>query len=350
MLRTALVCCALAVLCAPASLAAQLEVSGRGASLVVGGLVQTQYAASSIGDDESEFSLRRVRLRADVDVNDFLGGRLETDFAGSGRILEMYARLSFSDAFRLSFGTFKRAFDVFELSSATDVPLIERDGRIEGLDTCTGVGSICSYSRFTQALQLASRDIGLRVEGSAGRLEWLATFTNGTGINRADENDTKSLSGRVVYAINPDVRVAGQLGLHDYVGPAENEYALAFGGDLEVGTWRDGWHVQAGAVTGDNWLQLDPADQEPVTFLALQGMATYYHALGSERVEGIEPLLRLSWGDPDLDTDSDGGLLVTPGVQVYVLGRSRIGANLDIYSPQTGDGEISFKLQTTLYF
>ena len=65
---------------------------------------------------------------------------------------------------------------------------------------------------------------------------------------------------------------------------------------------------------------------------------------------GVEPLARISWGDPDLDTDDDSGLLVTPGFMVYIMGRSKIGANFDIYSPATGDKEFSFKIQSFLYF
>jgi hypothetical protein len=335
----------------PLPLSAQLQVSGRGATLRIGGRLHSQYTVSSIDAATNDFFFRRARLIVDLTVNDFLSGRVQPDFAGGGAALQdVYATLNFSDGFQLSIGQFKRAFDLFELSSSTDLSLVERDGRIEGYSVCSGVGSLCSYSRLTEDLGFAGRDQGIRVEGESGQVSYMASLTNGTGINTSDENDRKSVSGRVTFDINENVRASGQVAIHDYVDPAdENANAVAFGGDVEVGTWRDGLLVQAAVVTGDNWM-LDPVTAAAPNFLTFQGVVSYYYPVDGDRVVGIEPLARLSWGDPDLDTDDDNGLLLTPGFMVYIMGRSKIGANFDIYSPAVGDKEFSFKIQSFLYF
>jgi hypothetical protein len=65
---------------------------------------------------------------------------------------------------------------------------------------------------------------------------------------------------------------------------------------------------------------------------------------------GVEPLARFSYADPDTDADDDGALVFTPGLMLYITGRTKIGANLDIYSPQTGGGELSLKIQSFLYY
>lgn len=329
----------------------QVEIGARAASIRVGGRLHAQYGASSVSAAEADFFLRRVRLTADVTLSDFVSGRIQPDFArGAVALQDTYVTLGFSDAFELSLGQFKRAFDLFELSSSTDLSLVERDGRIEGLDVCSGVGSICSYSVLTEELAYAERDQGIRVSGSRERVGYSLTVTNGTGINVSDENDTKSFSGRVTLAANERVSVSGQVGLHDWVDPAaENRYGVAVGADVEVGTWRDGLHLQASAVRGDNWMVLDPG-LDPAAFLALQAVATYYRPLQGDRIVGIEPLARLSWGDPVTGTAGDGGLLLTPGLMLYFGGRSKIGANVDVYAPQTGSTEYSLKLQTFLYF
>lgn len=338
-------------LAVPTATAAQLEVTGRGATLTIGGLVQPQHALSSLDGADNDFQVRRARLRAEVMVNDFVGGRVLTEFGGgSGRILDAYMTLDFSEGFSLSAGQFKRAFDIFELPSPADLPEIERDGRIEGYAACPVIGSICSHSRLTEQLAYAGRDIGVRVGGTVGTVSYLATVTNGTGLNTADQNDAKSASGRVSFAVSEDLVVSGQLALHDYVDPDGNATAFAFGGDVDFGTWRDGLHVRGSLVAGDNWRDLSGASFDPATFLTFQGIATYYVPVDNERLEGIEPLGRISFGDPDTDGDDDGGLLLTPGVMFYVAGRNRIGANLDIYSPQVGDKEFSLQIQTTLYF
>ncbi len=339
------------VLCLPALADAQFSVTGRGATLTVGGMVQPQYTLSSPDAADDDFQIRRLRLRAEISVNDFLGGRVLTEFGGGqGRILDGYVQMDFSEGFVASFGQFKRAFDLFELPSPVDLPEIERDGGIEGFSPCPVVGSICSHSRLTEALSYAGRDIGVRVAGTSGSLSYMATLTNGPGLNSSDENDRKSASARATLAVNDNVRVSGQLALHDYVAPDGNANALAFGGDVEVGTWRDGLHVRGSVVAGDNWRDLSGASFDPAMFLTFQGIVTYYVPVDGARLVGVEPLGRLSYGDPNTDVDDDGGILFTPGVMFYVSGRNRIGANLDIYSPQTGDKEFSLKLETTLYY
>jgi hypothetical protein len=340
---------ALAVV-APAVASGQVEIRARSATITFGGRLHTQYSLSSIDGADNDFFTRRARMIAEVRINDFLSGRVQPDFAGGAVALkDAFVTFAFADALELTFGQFKRSFDIFGLASSTDLSLIERDGRVEGLSTCSGVGSICSYSRFTERLGYSDRDMGVRVSGASGRLSYQASLTNGTGGDAPDENDAKSMSGRVTVDATEDLRVSGQVGLHDYVDAVGNATALAFGGDVELGTWRDGLHVQAAVVAGDNWQALD-AQLDPATFLTFQGVASYYHPLGGGRLAGVEPVARISYGDPDTATDDDGGLLITPGVMLYVQGRNRIGVNLDYYAPEAGDGELSLKIQSFLYF
>ena len=77
--------------------------------------------------------------------------------------------------------------------------------------------------------------------------------------------------------------------IKDYVDPLdETVSAVAWGADVEVGTWRAGVHVQAALVGGDNWESLDVADQ-PARFVAFQTMVSYYHPLRGDKIVGVEP-------------------------------------------------------------
>lgn len=336
---------------APRGSAAQMAVTGREATLEIGGRLHTQYSASSIEAADNDLFIRRARIRADATIDDWITAVVMTDFApGQATLQDVFVRFELSEALSVSVGQLKRAFDLFELHSSTDLSLIERTGAIEGLSTCSGVGSICSYSRFTEELQYAGRDQGVRVEGTSGSLSYMISATNGTGIGFSDENDLKSFSGRVTLASSEMLRASAELAFHDYVGPAdENATAVAWGGDVEYGTWRDGLLLQGGVVVGDNWELLD-VDDEPLSFVTFQGVASFYRPLTGDRIVGIEPLARLSYGDPNTDGDDDGGLLFTPGVMAYFGGRNKVGANIDVWSPQTGDTDWSLKLQTFLYF
>ena len=338
-----------ATLAGPLSLSAQFEIAGRAASVTVGGRLNTQYATSSMDDAVADFFVRRARLEVDMAIGEIVRGRVMPDFAGGETALQdAYLQLAFAPEFRISFGQFKRAFSVFELSSSSDLPLIERDGRIPGLGHCEGVGSVCTFSRLTQELGFDGRDVGVRAEGSVGeRVSWVASLANGEGINVDDANDAKSFSGRVVFRPVEGAGVGLFGALHDYLdGDDETRRAGSVGADVEWGAFRDGLHLLAALVAGTNW-----QSGEDVGFRTVQALASYYHETGSERVAGVEPLLRLSWGDPDDDGREDTGLLVTPGLLVYIAGKNALGANLDWYSPAGAlDSEWSLKLQTFLYF
>lgn len=340
-----------ALLLTAGAAAAQTTISSRAASIRFGGRLHTQYAMSSVESFNDQFFFRRARIIADITVSDFFDARVQPEFAGGATELrDAYVRFKFSDAFQLTMGQFKRPFDVFELDSSTDLSLIERDGRVGGVSGCGGVGGMCSYSRFTEKLGYSDRDTGLRVGGASGKVAYEVAMTNGTGANEDDENDGKSFSGRVAVEVSEGVTVAGQLASHDHVHPdGETARAGAWAADLTYGTWRDGFMLQAAVAGGDNWKKADVSGGE-VKFMAFQGMASYYHPLDDARWAGIEPLVRVSWGDPDTNVDSDGGVVFTPGLMLYVLGRNKIGFNVDVWSPQDGDTEYSFKLQSFLYF
>ena len=107
------------VLLAPTALAAQVEITSNGIHIHLNGRVHAQFRTTSVdGPNSSEFFIRRARFVADVEVSDLAFGRVEPDYGG-GRITlkDAYLRLNFDPAFRLSFGQFKRAFDIFQLYS-----------------------------------------------------------------------------------------------------------------------------------------------------------------------------------------------------------------------------------------
>ena len=174
---------ALAAVAAPAAVEAQTAISARSSSLRIGGRLHGQYQGSSVDGAVNDFFIRRARVIVDGTFSDFLVGRVQADFApGATALQDAYVRMNLDPAFRISVGQFKRAFDLFELSSSTDLAIVERSGKIRGYSTCNGVGSVCSFSRLTESLGFAGRDVGIKIDGSSGTISYQATFTNGTGI------------------------------------------------------------------------------------------------------------------------------------------------------------------------
>lgn len=325
------------------------EISARSLDIQVGGRLQTQMLHSSVsGGPGVQGIIRRAWLTLDVGLNEWIDGRLQVDEEGD--LKDAFARYTFSPAFRLSAGKFKRAFDLFELQSSSRIE-VERDGRIPGLGTCAGVGSICSWSRMSEALGYSDRDVGVRVAGDLdGGWTYMATVTNGTGVD-SDVNDAKSVAGRVTVDVDENVTLGGNVSVRDYTDLfGSNEFANAFGLDLEVGDFvTPGVHLQSGFMAGDNWA-LDLGDG-PATFVSAQGILSWYaETEDAGPVVGIEPLARVSWTDPDTDSEDDSGLLVTPGFWAHFGARNKVGATIDVYDQDPFDTEFSLKVFTHLFF
>lgn len=336
------------------TLQAQIEVTARSAQVRFGGRLHSQFATSSAqGGKATDFFTRRARLTLDISVSELLDARVQPDFGGGELDLkDAYFRLNLDPRIRLSLGQFKRAFDIFALDSSTDIVVVERTGRINGAGGCSGPGGICAFSRFTEKLAYSDRDIGFKADGSVGeRVRYMATLTNGTGTSGADENSGKSVAGRLSVRLAGGVSISANLSRHDFVRESGTAgTATAVGADLEIGGFRDGTHLQVGLVGGANWrLEASSADGIP-RFLTGQAILSRYIPLKGESLAGIEPMARVSWGDPDRTTADDAGLLLTPGVLLYVAGKNRIGANLDLYRTGSTPTEFSFKLQTYLYY
>lgn len=336
------------------TLQAQLEMTARSAQVRFGGRLHSQFATSSAESGKAtDFFTRRARLTLDVSVSDLLDARVQPDFGeGELDLKDAYFRLNLDPGFRLSVGQFKRAFDIFELNSSTDIVVVERTGRIDGVSGCSGPGGVCTLSRFTEKLAYSDRDIGFKADGAIGeRVSYMATLTNGTGTSGSDENSGKSIAGRVSLQLASAVSISANLSRHDFTNrDGEADAGTAFGADLEFGGFRDGTHLQVGLIGGANWRAEPSSAGQMPRFLTGQAILSRYVPLDGGKLAGVEPMARVSWGDPDRGVSDDSGLLLTPGVFLYVAGKNRIGANLDIYSAGSLPAEFSFKLQTYLYY
>lgn len=340
-------------LLAPAFVSAQ---ASDGPQLSFTGRVHAQWNSTSVEDQVgSEFLLRRARVTAVVQVNDLVSGRVEPEFAGGSATLnDAYLKLAFSSSFNVTMGQFKRAFDIFELESSTRSLVIERAGGIRGAGDCAGVGGVCTYSRFTEKLKYADRDVGVMIDGRFGAspLSYMFSITNGEGVNKPDVNSEKSYSARVVYSVRSDLAVGANLGLHDYVNELDptRDYGSAWGVDVDWGSYSPGLHFQGAFVRGENWKDLE-ADGTPTTFATVQGVLSYRVALPDmANLTALEPVVRVSWADPNTEVASDRELLFTAGMMLHFLGRNRLAGNIELWDPATAGSEWSFKVQTYLHF
>ena len=322
------------------------------------GRVQVQLNTTSVdGDDVAEppassaFETRRVRLGTGVRYGDWITGEVEVDFANGGaRLTDGFVDFALADALHLQAGQFKKPFGVIELESSTRIRTIERGLRIRGIDDLVGLPGetqlLLDESRYL------GRQIGVMAHGAVGALGYAAGVFNGEGANTDETAGSKAYAGRVTY------RVAGPLVLGSAVSVQPTG---AFDGDDEVrgtavaleATWggfrRPGLHAKAEWMVGDNAAASFAV--EPPTMRGVHGLVAWF-APRSGRVEGIEPVFRLSWADPDTDVEEDSGVLLTPGVNLYFDGRNRLMVNGDVYLPGQDDldPELAMVAQIQVYF
>lgn len=324
--------------------------------ITLNGRVHTQFNTTTVDTEPATaFELRRIRLEANVKVNDVVSGRIQPDFAPGNRVVmkDAYLRLSFDPGFQVLAGQAHRPFSPITIASSNRILPIERGLRIRGVDD--------AFEEFNLVSELgyADRDVGLQVLGSPRGaplgFDYRVGVFNGPARQDADSANTYQLAARVSIEPVRRVRVGAGWSRRDFVresnipeGGEDVEAGHAFEVDLEMGAYeRPGPHFVAEATAGD----FDP--HEGTRFWGAQGWLGYRTGALGEKITAIEPLIRVSHGDTDAGDDGEenlGGTLITPGINLYLGGLNRVMFNYDFWNPLEGDREGSFKAQFQLAF
>lgn len=336
---------ALVVFAMPAALHAQTTQVG-GVVIEIGGRVQTIFNTTSVDTEPTaEWMLRRVRLEAEVQVNDLISGKVQPDFAGGELSLkDAYMKASFSPAFEVLVGRAHRPFSLIELTSSKRMAPIERGARIRGVD------ALEEYE-LVSGSDYSDRDIGFQILGAPADgplgVEYALGVFGGPLQGEVGSEDTYQLAGRVSVEPLNGVRVGAGWSRRDFVRPgtgSESGTELVAGDavevDLEVGEFGTGFHLVAEVDSGE----LDPALGEE--FFGAQTWAAYRSSM-------FEPTVRISYGDAELaaGTGMSDGTLVTPGFNIYLGDLNRVMVNYDFWMPDGGDnGAGSFKAMFQMVF
>lgn len=351
----------LALLCGlvvPQRLGAQtIELDG-GARLRLTGRLQVQYNTSSLARNGeatvgtipfSTFETRRARLGVQADLSDWIKSQIEAEFASRDVTLKnAYVDLAFDPRFGVRVGQFKKPFSRIELTSSTAIIPIERGLRIRGLTQSLlapaapgapipfpkldGEPLLPEEQALVATLGYTGYDLGVEVHGKIGRLGYQAGAFNGNGGGSAQPGG-HAFAGRLTYQPLPGrpltlgaaASYLGRGGQEE--GVSSGRAGTAFEIDAEWGAFRrPGLHLIAEAALGDNLV-------EERTFSGVQVIAASFRPLDNAKLEGIEPLLRVSYGNASHGRPDDEGWLLTPGINLYFAGRNRLMLNWEIFAP-----------------
>ncbi len=354
----------------------------------VAGRLQAQYRFAG-GDSvpggaftsaavSSGFEIRRLRIQADVRFGDNMTMVIQPSFEmGALRMRDAYLRVGFTPQLGLTVGQEKSPFQRYELNSSNNLLSIERGVRILGLTGREGLNDILVNNGYT------SHDLGAFVDYVAtdNRFTVKLGMSNGSRESTPDVNDAKSFFGRATGTVlsnadnQPVLQIGASFAVRDRAVCATNcpappgtttaanttwyadssKRTTAFGLDLEWGGFRPGLHVIADFATGDNVPSArrinagsfnrgnvrNTADSNVVTFRALHLVGAYrIVTAGSDAriIKLIEPALRVDATDPNTDVNGDGGVLITPVLNVYFGATVVLRAGLDVYRYKDAGG------------
>jgi hypothetical protein len=325
------------------------------------GRVQIQFNTTSVDEDDvgvgndpatTAFETRRAYFGTAFSYEEWLTGLVQVNLAGSTPALaDGYIDAALTDGFAVRAGQFKVPFGLIELTSNSKILTIERSVRIRGLEELVGVPGEEQY--LLSESGYVGRQVGVMAHGTLGGLGYAAGVFNGEGANTREAEGSKGVAARLTWGLGEKLVVGGAVSsqptaVFDVDG--DEIRGTAWSLDAEYGEFRGpGLHVMAEAMYGDNPL-LVVAD-ETATMWGTQLVAAWFMPRDG-RIEGLEPVLRFSFGEPDREVADDEAVLLTPGVNLYFTGRNRLMLNGEAYLPSAEalDPEYAMVVQMQIYF
>lgn len=350
-------------------------------SLTFNGRIQIQAGTSSCDEfpvppdskcgeqvPSTDLFLRRVRLTVSGKIGENIDFRIQPDYNKVTQLglKDAWGRFTFSKLARLKVGHFKRPFDEYFLISSTQSPTVERVVAIRGLEDFVAP----SLTAATVAFNLSDRDIGLELNGSTDDglfTYWAGVFTGDSDFRFQDSNSEKQFMGRAQFGLNVGdlplklgaAAAATDQGYETELEGLQTKYYYDYELFGRLGDFYGGPHFIASFVFGDNPLQ--SAGGEPIdlaagddfaSFHTWEAVGLWYFGTDFLGIEGVEPVFRITYGDPNTDIADDGGWGYTPGLNLYFYKRNRLVLSWDFASWEESGirGENSFKAQLQFHF
>ena len=166
-----------------------------GKALKIAGYGQFRYQYQQEDKRIDGFDIRRAYLDIRGDITPFWSYRLQTDFATSPKIIDIYTELKPSDEISFTIGQQLLPFSLNNLTSNAKLILADRSQVVEA----------ATFRRGDVLGDNNGRDIGISAYGSfivlnnLKLIEYRIGIFNGSGINRPDLNQAKEIVGRLIF-------------------------------------------------------------------------------------------------------------------------------------------------------
>jgi phosphate-selective porin len=276
--------------------------------LQLSGYTQVLYSYWEEGVDS--FLVKRARLGLTGEIAKKIKFKFQVDAVRSPILVDAQVDFEFSPSLGIRIGQFYVPFSRENRASSSDLDTILRSQVVDKLAPSRDIGSL-------------GRDIGMMFFGKFSIIEYMAGFFNGSGMNRADTNEKKDFSARVVLRPASFISAGGSVysGRHS---PAQGDHPFTrdrtgIEGGLDLGafsarteyisgrddlTKKDGWYVQGG-----------------------------YFMLAKK----VQAVIKWDSYDQDRDIASDRSDLLTLGLNWFLSEKTKLQVNFNSYRKESGE-------------
>jgi phosphate-selective porin len=163
--------------------------------LQIAGYGQVRYQINDESGKIDGFDIRRAYLDIKGKLSSRWSYRIQSDFAGTPKIIDIFAEYKLNDYLNFTFGQFALPFSLENITSNTKTDFIDRSQVVEAL-VSRGKDVIGNHN---------GRDIGVQTAGTLIKLnekalvDYKIGLFNGSGINAADKNESKDVVTRIIF-------------------------------------------------------------------------------------------------------------------------------------------------------
>lgn len=293
----------------------------------------------------SNFFLRRVRFQVNGKFRENVSFVIQPSFEG-GRATGVRLRDAYIDiratgassptSFTFRMGAEKKPFGRYELSSANNLPSLERNaGR--------GLLPVASNNLFEAAGYIAT-DLGASVDlghqiNKEQRFDLRVGLYNGQGESFNDVNGAKSFAVRTTVDVTKNLSIGASLFSHDGIVRIDSTRVDSSFHNSAVGLEAQWGKIgAAGLVVIADYMRGKALTAAKPTMSGLSVVSAYHiRTAKSKAVFAVEPAFRLDLADPNTAVDANGSTLISLGVNIYLTAKAQLRLMYESQNPRAAN-------------
>lgn len=275
---------------------------------------QWEYYQTTDGKDVNSFTFNRARIAAlgniPYDVSYFIMMDF-SKFKGGPELIDAFVTYNRFDWAKITFGQFKAPIS------------LEQNTACQGLHTIY-------RSKAVDELAGPQRDMGAMIFGgnADSKFHYYLAMMNDYKRNFEDENNAKSVKGRITYSPLDFLQIGGSFAYGKTGAESDNE-KTRYGGELQIKY--NNFLFQAEYLWADDtgdYTTGGGCDGTPIEFHTGGVTRNGYYAQAMYMTSwNLQPVVKLESFDSNVDIDSNSETILTFGINYFLNEWTRVQAN-----------------------